>query len=397
MAAPRQSAFRRQRGMGIVETMVGILIGMVVLIAVYNVFSVAEGYKRTAVGASDAQTTGLFTQFILNREIANAGNGIAAAGAQLGTCTFQDPKWPTPAPGTFFAGNTAIRPIPVVIRDSGNANVSDSMIITYSQAPRVIYPELLVDKPMLAGTDPVYVQSPNGYRVNDWIILNDMAGNCELSQVTAVTPGSSTGDLTTGFVKLAHTATAKVYKTSGTQDGPNVFNLGQPGEATRTLYDIVNGQLRTTDLFAAGATANPISQNIVLMKIQYGVDCGVPPAPPFVPSGVIIWTTATNSNVCGRNYAPDDLTNTAMFTSAGLATIRAIRIAIVVRSDEPELLVGGQDNTALKGQKATLFNCSTGACAGSINIDNNTLTDYYRFRIYETVVPLRNAIFNDGS
>ncbi|MEO8675061.1 MAG: PilW family protein [Casimicrobiaceae bacterium] len=395
MASPRQSAFSRQRGMGIVETMVGILIGMVVLIAVYNVFAVAEGYKRTAVGAADAQTTGLFTQFVLNREISNAGNGIAAAGAQLGTCTLVDPNWPSPA--GFFGGNKAIRPIPVVIRDSGNANVSDSMIITYSTAPHVISPELLVDTPMAVGTDPFFVQSPNGYRVNDLIVLNDMSGNCELSRVTAITPGSSAGDVTTGYIKVAHPGTVKAYKTSGTQDGPNVFNLGQPGEATRTLYDIVNGQLRTTDLFTVGATANPISQNIVLMKVQYGVDCGVPPFPPFIPSGVIIWTAATNSGVCGRNYAPDDLTNTVMFPAGGLATIRAIRIAIVVRSDEPEFLVGGQDNTALKGQTATLFDCSTGVCPGSININNNTLTDYYRFRIYETVVPMRNAIFNDGT
>ncbi len=140
MATHRGSAFR-QRGMGIVETMVGILIGMVVLIAIYNVFAVAEGYKRTTVGAADAQTTGLFTQFVLNREIANAGNGISGAAAQLGTCTLVDPNWPSPA--GFFAGNKAIRPLPVVILDSGNPDLPDSMIITYSTAPHVISPELL--------------------------------------------------------------------------------------------------------------------------------------------------------------------------------------------------------------------------------------------------------------
>ena len=392
MATHRGSAFR-QRGMGIVETMVGILIGMVVLIAVYNVFAVAEGYKRTTVGAADAQTTGLFTQFVLNREIANAGNGISGAAAQLGTCTLVDPNWPSPA--GFFAGNKAIRPVPVVIRDSGSPNLPDSMIITYSTAPHVILPELLVDTPMAVGADPVYVQSPNGYRVDDLIVLNDMAGNCELTRVTAITPGSSAGDLTTGYVKLSHPATTKAYKTSGTTNGPNVFNLGRgpvPGqlpEATRTLFDVVNGQLRTTDLFTAGATANPISQNVVLIKAQYGVDCG-PPA--NAPTGVITWTAATASGVCGRNYTPDDLANPAMFDAKTLSSIRAVRIAIVVRSDEPDLKDPG-----LVGQTATLFNCSTGACAGSINLTNAILADNYRYRIYETVVPMRNAIFNDGT
>jgi len=43
------------RGVGLVETMVGILIGMIVVLVVYNILSVAEGYRRTTVGASDAQ------------------------------------------------------------------------------------------------------------------------------------------------------------------------------------------------------------------------------------------------------------------------------------------------------------------------------------------------------
>ena len=36
-----------------VEMMVGILIGMIVIVVVYNVLSVAERYKRTAIGASE--------------------------------------------------------------------------------------------------------------------------------------------------------------------------------------------------------------------------------------------------------------------------------------------------------------------------------------------------------
>jgi len=216
-----------------------------------------------------------------------------------------------------------------------------------------------------------------------------------VTTVNAVTLGSSTGDLTTGFVKLDHPATAHIYKTSGTQDGPNVFNLGQGGEATRTLIDVVNGQLRTTDMFTAGATANPIAQNVVLIKAQFGVDCGVapfPPAFPFIASGVVVWTPAIAAGPCGRGYRPDDLTNTVNFNAASLATIRAVRIAIVVRSDEPDL-----KDATLVGQKAVLFDCASGPCLNKISLDNQILTDFYRFRIYETVVPMRNAIFNDGT
>ena len=70
----------RQRGVGMVETMVGILIGMIVIVVVYNVLSVAEGYKRATVGASDAQMTGLLTQFVAGRDVGNGGAGLTMSG-----------------------------------------------------------------------------------------------------------------------------------------------------------------------------------------------------------------------------------------------------------------------------------------------------------------------------
>ena len=45
----------RQRGFGLVETMIGILIGLLVVLVIYNLFSAAERYKRMTVGTSDAQ------------------------------------------------------------------------------------------------------------------------------------------------------------------------------------------------------------------------------------------------------------------------------------------------------------------------------------------------------
>src|SRR5215470_15994736 len=119
-----------QRGMGIVEVMVGILIGLIVVLAIYNIFSIAEGYKRTTIGAADAQTTGLFAQFVLSREISNAGNGISGDGAGLAT-------------------------------------QSDSLVVSYSTAPKVVSGMLLVDKAMALVSDPLYVQSPNGFQAND--------------------------------------------------------------------------------------------------------------------------------------------------------------------------------------------------------------------------------------
>lgn len=406
-----------QLGMGIVEVMIGILIGVIVVLAIYNVFSVAEGYKRTTLSAADAQTTGLFAQFVLSREIANAGNGVSGDGAGLATCTAADANWVAPAGFFAAAGTRAIRPTPVLIRDGGGATQSDTMILAYSTAPRVISGMPLVDKPMAVGTDPFYVQSPNGFGVNDLVIVNDKAGNCELTQVTSVTPGDSAGNVTTGIVRLTHPATNNLYAPSGVTNGPSVTNLGQAGQATRTYFDVVNEQLRTTDLLGAafppaGATANPIAQNIVLMKAQYGVDCA--------GNGVIVWTSATASNICGDglNYQPDDFMPVAPaaspWTAANLARIHAIRMAVVVRSDEPDLKQP-MDPSVASATRApvVLFNCSANtntACPGRIvlpagpvaALGNPTcapaiICDTWRYRSYETIVPMRNAIFNNGT
>ena len=370
MTTTRTFGRSRQRGMGIVETMIGILIGMLVVLAIYNVFAVAESYKRTAVGAADAQTTGLYAQFVLSREIANAGNGIMSGMKDLLICA-----------------DVNLKPIPVLITDGGSANVSDSMIVTYSAASRVVWPVDFIGGnapyPRMVGlSDPFFVQSPNGFKQFDRVIAMDADATnkkCEMTIVTnAPVPDAN------GIISISHAATANLYL----PDLPaQLINMGPsigPSTATRTLFDIVGGQLRTTDLYAAGAVANPIAQNVVLLKAQYGVDCN--------NNGVILWTTATATNLCGDgvNYTPADL---QAYVLAQLVRIRAIRVGIVVRSDEPDLKA-----TSLTGQTAVLFDCSThnALCQGRISLTNAVLTDGYRFRTYEIVVPMRNAIWNNS-
>lgn len=378
-----------QKGAGIVETMIGILIGMIVVLVIYNVFAVAEGYKRTAVGAADAQTTGLYAQFVLAREINNAGNGlldsgIASAVGDLVQCANNQPAWTNPAPFPAPVPFARIRPTPVLINDGGGPNAPDALIVAYSLSIHVISPVQFVD-PVATGVAPFYVQSPNGFRVNDRVIaVNPGTQTCELTTITNVTLGDAKADPTTGIVTLQHPNVLGTYTAAAPPDGSKLINLGQQNDVARTLYDIANGQLRSTDLLTAGATANPIAQNVVLLKAQYGIDCN--------NNGVISWTTATASNICadGVSYTPNAV---LAWNGPTLARMRAVRIGIVVRSDEPDL-----KDPALTGQTAVLFDCSThnAACQGRTVLDNTVLTDSYRFRTYETIVPMRNAIWNNG-
>ena len=87
------------------------------------------------------------------------------------------------------------------------------------------------------------------------------------------------------------------------------MNLGPVGIATRTLYEnwdsghrqslralATRGRARSTapTCLTAGASRVPLAQNIVLMKVQYGLDT----VQSRSTAAVDCWTPA-NANICG--------------------------------------------------------------------------------------------------
>jgi type IV pilus assembly protein PilW len=374
--------------------MIGIVIGLLVILVIYNLLAAAENYKRLSIGASDAQITGLLSHFILGRDASNGGNGIALASDDLINCV----DWNR-------------RPIPVLITDSGDPAVSDSFIAFNSGSPHVLWPvDFFADAP--PGSSFV-VQTPNGFTSplptvgQPYLVVamtNDGTGGCELTRVTA----ASTPPTPQGLVTLTHTGSGLTYK----QGSPaRLFNLGPIGQASRIRYDVASDQLRSTNLLPdAGGVApgptNPIAQNIVLMKVQYGVDTTA------IPDDIIdCWTPAANDD-CGDFSEP---TVRGLVGAAGLVTLNrilAVRIGIVVRSDEPDMPAASAKDPALTAAGRTpvvLFNCSAdtdAACQNRVvvpagsppsvanpNCAPAVICDYWRYRTYEAVVPLRNVIF----
>jgi type IV pilus assembly protein PilW len=369
-----------QRGAGIIEVMVGILIGMVVVLVIYNTLIVTEAFKRNTIGIADAQITGQLAQFVLNREIASGGNGVMSGIDVLARCD----EW-------------RLRPMPVLIHDSGNVNVSDDITVFYSNSPRVVHP-ISFGASGAAG-NPYPVISPNGFKVGDWVIGTETASgatNCSLIQVTGITqhpslaaypPADVGGRVALSYVFKAGAAFA--YTT-----GSRAVNLGT--RVTRTFYsvDAVKKQLDSLDdnPGVVNPPTVPVAQNVVLMKAQYGIDTNGDPL------GLVdCWTPADN-NSCGTgDYSDTAFTAVPapLNNATRIRTIKAVRVAIVVRSDD----VIKQDPIAhadLVGQRAWLFNCAAnnGTCQGRIQIDDNVLADYNRYRIYETTIPLRNSLWH---
>jgi type IV pilus assembly protein PilW len=408
----------RQRGMGMVETMIGILIGLIVIVVIFNILSVAEGYKRATIGASDAQITGLLSQFVAGRDAGNGGSGITmSAGstsipADLINCTKNEA-------GAAISGlaatalDAAVRPVPVLITNAGGAGLSDSFISYAAGAPHVTWPVDFVTPFPTAGT-PITVQSPNGFSVPPpsgatpyWAVVmtNDGTGTCKVLRLIAATPPDAAG-------KVTLTQGTPATTISYTAGGPaRLLNLGPQGSATRIQYDVdsVNAVLRTTDLLVAPPaipTPVPFAQNIVFMKVQYGVDTNADQI-------IDCWTPA-DASTCG-DFSPAAVRG---FTFPQLNRILAVRIGVVVRSDEPDLrLLTNPGDVDLQAQSRALlnatrpqpylFNCSANtnaACPNRVPVPMGggggaptcapaVICDYWRYRVYETVIPLRNAIY----
>ncbi len=170
-----------------------------------------------------------------------------------------------------------------------------------------------------------------------------------------------------GVVTISHTGASVAFGTDSL-----LLNLGPKGGGQRMAYDVASGVLRSTNLWddtgaALGSpTPSPIASNIINMKLLYGVDDLAGGLQWVAPAG--IWDPA------------------ALLTAPNstLARIRAIRIGLVVQ--------GEQWDKAAPDYTWTLFEGGTQISHTITAVGGN-----YRYRTYETTIPLRNPIWNPMS
>jgi type IV pilus assembly protein PilW len=339
----------RLHGFSLIEIMVGIVIGMIAILVIYQVFAAAEGIKRNTTSVGDAQQNGLLSSFMLNIELANASNGIAITDVMtaLATC----PATADPA--------TTFRPIPVLITDGGGSANPDSFVVNYSLAQRVVTPVPFFGA---AAAGAAYqVQSPNGFTAGDLILAISLTGACAVSRATGVSAPN-----VNGVVTINHTGAPVGFNSDS-----NLLNLGPQKSGQRMRYDVSGETLRSVALWdATGAPAapepNPIASNIVNMKLLYGID--------DVGDGLLhAWVPATG--------AWSDATLLAA-PNATLAKIKAVRLGIVVRGEQWD-----------KDAPDVPWSLFDGTYSGTFTRANGN----FRYRTYETIIPLRNSLWNPVS
>ena len=380
---------RRERGFTLIEIMVGLVIGMLAVLVTYQIFNVSESFRRNTTAVADAQQNGLLSSFLMSLQLANASNGIASAGVSLDACPFD-------ATAPDLQIKTTLRPIPVMITDSGDDNQPDKFVVNYGSTSRVVIP-VEFDSKTVAGIDPsasYSVQSPTGFSVGDTVVLIDAGPNsghgyCGSTKVTGVTPTDTASIIAAeGYVTLQHggftgTAGPCSVPVGGAYCGDSVLlNLGPTPQRIQYDIDTTTNTLHSTDLLNPLAVAQPVASNIVNMKVQYGIDSD---NDGFVDK----WIKAVNSPPYG-DFSPAGI---LQMSYQDLSRIKAIRIALIVKSEQFDKTLGAwSPNPPVFGSCDGYASCPA---TPAISIPASTSPPgNYRYRSYETIVPLRNAIWN---
>jgi type IV pilus assembly protein PilW len=210
-------------------------------------------------------------------------------------------------------------------------------------------------------------------------VASEAGLNCSLSEVTGFVPAAINTVQHVTAAPYSYTDNSgnpvnvtATYNKAGGEGISNstsalLFTLGRsPSVVT---YQIGNGRLQSNTVLPAVATPlADIGDGIVQLKALYGKDTD--------GDGVV-----------------DTWNNVLPATSAQWMQVRAVRIALLSRSAQLEKTAVTSDCVAPNNPTNSPF--WSAGCFTMTNPADGTDWHYYRYRVYETVVPLRNMIWSN--
>lgn len=339
---------RRSAGFGLVELMVGLVIGMIAVIVMMQVFSVSEGQKRTTTGGADAQNNGAIALYGIQRELRQGGHGANAW--HLIGCNVKLPN-----------GLTVDALSPLTINHAGipgGDGGSDTLLVVHSNTNGS--PE--GDKIETQTAANIYaVATPTAFAVGDRVIASQQTRGAPCNLVVE----------TVGAVAAPNVS---VGTGVGGMGGGILFNLG--AQPTVLAYAVRGGNLTVCDYTIDDCSKNtpalwvPIASGIVSLRAQYGRDTTM----PANDATVDYFDQATPADACGWTR------------------VSAVKLALVARNAQYDK----EDVT----QAAPIWSSSAASApnAATLPIDLSAGADWthYRYRVFETTIPLRNMAWMGG-
>lgn len=391
-----RSMRRRANGFSIIELMVSIVIGLLALGFATRLVVSGEINKQAAVGGSDSMQNGMLALFSIERELAQAGWGLndpLIVGCDTvfsDTSNYKMLQVPR--------GAAMVKPLAAaVILSNGSApdvlSINSGTSMSNTGMARVANnyvpgtASIDIDRPPYGfnGTDTV----PAGGDVI--VVAPELAGSsqCALAQVSQVVapaaPGQNQLLIAAGGNNRFNTGSLGALVVFPNLQA-RLFNLGPASTLSFHRWTVNNGflQLRASNLAGATAAYVAVADNIVSFKAQYGLDRRI--GGLFTPELGMQVTTWSGTML--------DADNDGVAGSAGdYQRIAAVRIAVVARSRAPERPNASGVCTATPALPTVFGNVSVTVAVPGDTVDWRC----YRYRSFETIVPIRNAAWRPTS
>lgn len=344
---------KSKNGSMLIELMIGLLMSVFSVLGVMTIYAQFEGQKRTTIQSAQAISNGALAMFPLLQNGKMAGYGINSVAA-LGCKVI--------AYNEATSTNFDFRLAPVIINAGATDADTDQITFIIGDSNSYFAPVLLTST-MSSATGDYKVDARYGFKNGDVVVTYEGGKDCSMRQISNV-PATPTDTLvhasTTYIDPLTGTSKATKYNKPGGMGivysaTSSLFNLG-PDPSILT-YRVSNNQLVQEN--GLDPTQNTVvGDSIVMLKAVYGFD------------------NDANGDV-------DNWTNVTPGTWSDLGKVKAVRVALLARSSlrEKECNTTTNSNiTWLNGQ-----------------FDISGLPDWgcYRYRVLQTTIPLRNAIWGN--
>jgi type IV pilus assembly protein PilW len=416
-----QRTLRRESGFSLVELMVAVAIGLIGIVIMLQVFENAEGVRRTTISGGDAQQNGALALYTIEADVRNSGMGINEIGLLNPPCNMIGYDSARSIPNFPPLGNTIVLS-PVQIVPGGNATTPDQISVFYGAQTQAGTTTLITPVSMTSNPNTLTVDSNFGYRPGDLLLLflpsqnpPVQGQNCIFMEVTSINsnqvfhvqgaytlansgasvqsrfnPPNFTGSnlpmaLSFGGAKILGVGSTRVYNLGNLHDAEDFPGTQEPRVPAYDSYIVSNNTLTFQNMFVVSGgvpTVSSVADNIVHMRADYGLDDGVGGTPG---DGVI-----------------DRFLDPAAFNALippPWQFVVSVRIAIVARSALAEkpgpgvscdgttpLPTWSGGGTLVRGLDLSAMPLPPGVAAW----------DCYRYRVFETIVPVRNTLWKSS-
>jgi len=373
---------RRALGLSLVEILVGVAIGLIGVVAIFQAVAVWSKHTQTTSAGGDAQVAGTLALFNIERDLKQAGHGFGRAATPVMGC--QVAVTDTSPARAFNFGLRAVQ----IAASAGGA--PDTINVLYGDSS--FYVEQGTFNAATGNTKKLLRRG--GFKKGDLAVIAVNPGasaataTCQLVEINEDTDpdGYTVGHTTAPYVPFYNaSAPAAAPRFNAVASAPaftagTIYNLGP--QPRLDVWAIQGSRLIRTDQLIAPNTPMPVAEGVINLKAEYGVDIN--------GDGQIAAAEWTAS-------APADW-----------RTLLAVRVAVLVRSRQFERN-GDTGASGVRAVTPTALNpyyfgdpvnrkfLMTNVSGGNDTFDDATADPnnwrYYRYRVYERVIPLRNMLW----